>query len=351
MPHTAQPQMMGIGNVILDKQLTLSQADIIKRVVSMGFAENSMNLINNNTANNIAGLFQWQSQSSGGSVANSMASVAALTRVFNGAAAARQVIFHGLASKDAAAQQFTQSFAESGGTAQLVYHQWEKPAADNNPAPTGQCFCFVNKDNGERTMLTNLGSNIFFHLKALDQIALAKSTMIFLEGYLFDSQESKDAFTQLVRQKNNGQKICLTLSDQFCVTRHGADFLQLINHGIDVVFANEAEIMALFHAPDFNQALAQAAQLAPLVVVTRSEKGVVLCGRNQPSLTIAAEPNIKVKDTTGAGDQLAAGVIYGLAEGWPLERSARLGCFLAAQIITRWGARLPIDHNMLSSFR
>ncbi|MDI9313627.1 MAG: adenosine kinase [Hydrotalea sp.] len=328
---------IGIGNVVIDRLITLPQAEIL----ALGYPEKSMSLIDDKTADEIARKFVWRNNMAGGSVGNSLATIAALTRVFVDANAARQVQFHGVATDDAGATTFEQSFGETGG--QAILHKIKQ-------SHTGQCFCFVDDDHGDRTMLANLGSNLFFHHDKLQAETLATSRLIFLEGYIFDSQDSKAAFEKIVTSKPRGQQIALTLSDHFCVMRHGADFLALIKQGVDIVFANEAEILALTKTSDFNTAISVATKLAPIIVITRSEKGVVVLQQGKDMLVVPGEKNIKVLDATGAGDQLAGGFLFGLLQHWPMEKSASLGCHLAAAIIQRWGARLPIDRTLLADY-
>ncbi|MGI9461446.1 MAG: adenosine kinase [Alphaproteobacteria bacterium] len=329
--------MIGIGNVVIDRSATLSR-DVI---LALGYPEKATSLIDDDVAVMISQKFSWDNSSAGGSVGNTMATVAALTKIFGGTTVASSIEFHGMASHDHAAMVFEDSFAEHGGKARL--YKIDK-------SHTGQCFCLIDETSGERTMLANLGSNIYFHTKYLDGDYLAKTHLLFLEGYLFDNHDSKTAFTNIVKNKTLEQKIALTLSDHFCVNRHGTDFLALIKQGIDIVFANEAEIIALTNSDDFEAALLVAKDLAPLVIITRSEKGVMILEKEKSPLTISAKKNIKVIDATGAGDQLAGGFLFGYHYGWSHEKSARLGCHLAATIIGQVGARLAIDKNMVSDF-
>ncbi len=332
------PTVVGIGNVVIDRSFTLKRDAIL----ALGYPEKTMSLIDDATADKISKQFAWQESTAGGSVGNSLATISALTHLFFGMGQAATVQFHGVASEDEGANIFEKSFASNGGRA--VLHKI-------NESHTGQCFCLIDEQGGDRTMLANLGSNLRFHLSLLDEANIAKSQLVFLEGYIFDSPDSKSAFNAIVKNKKAAQqRIALTLSDHFCVLRHGADFLTLIKQGVDIVFANEAEILSLTKTDDIDKAITAAKDLAPLVLITRAEKGVVILQKGKSPLTIAGEKNIKVLDATGAGDQLAGGFLFGLMSEWPLDVAAQLGCHLAASIIQQWGARLDITPPLIRDF-
>jgi sugar/nucleoside kinase (ribokinase family) len=173
----------------------------------------------------------------------------------------------------------------------------------------------------------------------VDAAVVAASKITYLEGYLFDRPEAKAAFRQAAKfAKSANRKVALTLSDSFCVERHRAEFLDLIRGDVDMLFANEAEIMALYRVDNFDDAARQARNDCELAVLTRSGKGsLVLSG--DKAVTIAPEPVARVVDTTGAGDLYAAGFLFGYSADRSLEDCGRLGSLAAAEIISHIGAR------------
>jgi sugar/nucleoside kinase (ribokinase family) len=174
---------------------------------------------------------------------------------------------------------------------------------------------------------------------------------VFLEGYLFDAPEAKAAFVKAAQIAHDaGRKVALTLSDLFCVDRHKEAFRDLVANHVDILFANEAEIIALYDAADFDAALALAMADCEFVALTRSEKGSVLA-RNGEVVTVPADPIDKVVDTTGAGDLYAAGVLFGVATGRDLETCGRLGSLAAGEIISHYGARPEVSLAQLLSQR
>jgi sugar/nucleoside kinase (ribokinase family) len=185
----------------------------------------------------------------------------------------------------------------------------------------------------------------------LDPAKLASAQIVFLEGYLFDAEEAKAAFVKASEIAHTaGNKVALTLSDLFCVDRHKAAFRHLVANHVDILFANEAEIIALYDAPDFDTALAAARKDCDLVALTRSEKGSVLA-RGDEVVTVAADPVAQVVDTTGAGDLYAAGVLYGLASGRELEACGKLGSLAAGEVISHYGARPLVSLADLAAAR
>jgi sugar/nucleoside kinase (ribokinase family) len=269
---------------------------------------------------------------SGGSCANTCAGLASL----GGA-----VGFMGRLGQDQFAEVFEHDIQSIGVTFQRT-----SPAATSQP--TGRCLILVTPD-GERTMNTNLGAAAEFSTDALDLPMIASAQILYLEGYLFDPAPARAAFHQAAAHaRHNGTKVALTLSDPFCVNRHRADFLTFISSGIDVLFANEKELLALYETQSLDEALDRLRKAVPLAAVTRSEKGsVVLNGTG--ALTVAAEPVTQVVDATGAGDLYAAGFLFGLARGLGLELCGRLGSLCAAEIISHVGPRPQISLLLLAN--
>jgi sugar/nucleoside kinase (ribokinase family) len=188
-------------------------------------------------------------------------------------------------------------------------------------------------------MSTFLGCSSMFSPADLDPDVIRAAAITFMEGYLFDREDAKRAFVQAAEiARAAGRKTAITLSDTFCVDRHRDSFLHLITHHMDIVFANEAELLALFQETDFERALGQLRGRAEVAAVTRSEKGSILL-RGDDTVVVTAAPAPTVIDTTGAGDLYAAGVLTGLARGQDLGDCGRLGSIAAAEVISHVGPR------------
>jgi sugar/nucleoside kinase (ribokinase family) len=188
-------------------------------------------------------------------------------------------------------------------------------------------------------MNTYLGISTDLDHGEVDPKLIEASQIVYLEGYLFDQPQAKAAFRQAVAIASKaGRKVALTLSDGFCVDRHRAEFLDLIQSGVGILFANESEITSLYETRSFDEAAARAAADTPLAVLTRSAKGSLIIDSGT-SYEIPVDPVAKVVDTTGAGDLYAAGFLYGLTSGHDLATAGRLGSLAAAEIISHVGAR------------
>jgi adenosine kinase len=193
-------------------------------------------------------------------------------------------------------------------------------------------------------MNTYLGAAQDLTVADIDASEIAAARVIYLEGYLWDPKNAKDAFvkaSQIAHQ--SGREVALTLSDAFCVDRYRAEFLELMRGGtVDVVFANEAELHSLYQTSDFDGALGQLRKDAKLGVVTRSEKGCVVASR-EGVVAVPAFPVETIIDTTGAGDLFAAGFLFGLVRGAGHENAGRLGALAAAEVIQHIGARPQVS--------
>jgi adenosine kinase len=212
-----------------------------------------------------------------------------------------------------------------------------KPAADG-PA-TACCYVLVTPD-GERTMNTYLGAAQNLHPRDIDPDMIGAAAITYLEGYLWDPKDAKDAFVKAAEAAHKaGRRVALTLSDAFCVDRYRAEFLNLVRNGtVDILFANESELKSLYETSDFDSAAAALRKDAKLAAVTRSEKGCVVLTRDK-AVSVPAFPIEKLVDTTGAGDLFAAGFLYGLARGADHETCGRFGGLAAAEVIQHMGAR------------
>jgi sugar/nucleoside kinase (ribokinase family) len=214
---------------------------------------------------------------------------------------------------------------------------YDTPRAISGPA-TGRCLILVTPD-AQRTMSTFLGASSRLGPADVDPSLVSRAKILYLEGYLFDPPEAQAAFRAAAAIAHGaGRKVALTLSDPFCVDRHRAAFLDLVQHHVDILFANEAEIRALYQVADFDAALRHVRGHCEIAALTRSAQGSVLVsdGRVHP---VEAHPVNPVVDTTGAGDLYAAGVLYGVSRGLDLPACGTLGSLAAAEVIGHVGAR------------
>jgi len=309
--------VVALGNAIVDVIGRCSDAFLQKH----GAAKGSMRLVD---AATIATLYKEMGPAveiSGGSAANTMVGVAS----FGGRAG-----FIGKVADDEFGRIFGHDIAAAGVTFAT------KPAKGG--APTARSLILVTPD-GERTMNTFLGVSPELNHGEVDADLVKGAAIVYLEGYLFDQPAAKAAFRQaatLARQA--GRKVALTLSDGFCVDRHRAEFLDLIRKEVDILFANEAEITSLYQTKVFDDAARSARADVGIAVLTRSAKGSLILSGDK-AVTVTPEPVAKVVDTTGAGDLYAAGFLYGLSQGKPLDQCGRLGSIAAAEIISHIGAR------------
>jgi sugar/nucleoside kinase (ribokinase family) len=319
--------VVAIGNAIVD---VLSQADDAF-ITEQGMAKGSMQLVFSPAeADALYAKMGPGIEASGGSAANTVAAIAAL---------GGRTGFIGQVANDQLGEVFAHDIRASGVA-------FTTEARDGEPT-TARCLIFVTPD-GQRTMNTFLGASQFLPESALDRDLIASGAILYLEGYLWDPEEPRRAMRAAIEvARKAGRKVAFTLSDVFCISRHGPDFRDLMARGLlDIMFANESEILALMEVEDFEEAVAAAAAQVPLLVVTRSEKGAIAVSGSQRA-SVGAEPIEKVVDTTGAGDLFAAGFLSGQAQGKSLEQSLRLGAICAAEIISHYGARPMCDMKAL----
>lgn len=308
----------GIGNAIVDYLLQADDVFLSRHDMHKG----AMSLIDADTATSLTAAMAGGLTASGGSVANSCAVAAAL---------GARVAFLGKVADDEMGQVFREEIANAG------VHYATKPLIA--PIPTARCLIIVTPD-GQRTMNTYLGAGGEFSLQDLDGAVIAGSAVTYLEGYLFDPPAAQSAFAEAARlARAAGRQTALSLSDAFCVDRHRDGFRRLIASGIDILFANEAEVCSLYQCNDFADAADAAAKDVPLAVLTQSEKGAVIL-QGGKMVEIAAVP-VEVVDTTGAGDAYAAGFLAAYTRNAGLEAAGVLGAKAAALAISRIGARPP----------
>ncbi|MDP1616187.1 adenosine kinase [Phenylobacterium sp.] len=272
-------------------------------------------------------------ETSGGSAGNTVAGVAS----FGGRAA-----YLGKVAKDQLGDVFAHDMRAQGVRFDVT------PLAAG-PA-TARCLINVTPD-GQRTMCTYLGASTELTADDVDPAIIEASKIVYLEGYLFDPHEARRAFAKAAGlARANGRKIALTLSDAFVVERHRGALMEFIDTQVDIVFANEAEVCALFETPDFDAAVSALAARTAMAAVTRSEKGsVIAAGEARHEIWAAAVD--KVVDTTGAGDQYAAGFLYGLAHDRSLPVCGQLGALAAAEVISHYGPRPQVSLKDLAASR
>lgn len=315
----ARFDVLAVGNAIVD---VLSPASD-EFLAAEGIAKNAMTLIDEDRARTLYARMQPGKEASGGSAANTVAGVASL----GGKAA-----YIGKVASDQLGEIFTHDIRTIGV-------HFDTPALQEGPA-SGRCLINVTPD-AARSMCTFLGAAA---LVTEDDVeagaeALKAAEIIYLEGYLFDREEAKRAYVAAAEMAAAAnRRTALTLSDVFCVDRHRASFRHLVANHIDILLANEAELLALYETEDFDTALNAVRQDVAIAAVTRSEKGAVIVA-GEETVTVAAEPVSQLVDTTGAGDLFAAGFLLGIAQGRPLAEAGKMGAISAAEIISHYGAR------------
>lgn len=309
--------VLGIGNAIVD---ILSFADD-KFLQENGFAKGSMTLVDENVAKEFYAKLGQTTECSGGSVANSLAGLASL---------GAKTAFIGKVKNDQLGAIFTHDLHAVG-----VYFD-SKPAT-TGPA-TAHCMICVTPD-AQRTMVTYLGACGSVSEADKDEALIQRSNILYIEGYLWDAEAAKAAIrSSIASAKKYDKRVAFTLSDTFCVDRHRKEFLQLIENDIDILFANEAEIKALYETDDFDAAISKIRGKVAVAAITRSEKGSIVVTREKVE-TAPTQPVHNLVDTTGAGDLYASGFLFGMSRGWDLLNCAQLGNKCAGQIITQLGAR------------
>jgi sugar/nucleoside kinase (ribokinase family) len=315
---TIQFDVCGVGNAIVDVISPATDAFLAEHNITKG----AMTLIFDEPA--VETLYAKMApgrEISGGSAANTLAGIAS----FGGRGA-----YIGKVSSDQLGGVFRHDLNAGGVSYDTQPHV-------GGPS-TARCLINVTPD-GQRSMSTFLGCSPLLTADDLDEAKITSAGIVFLEGYLFDAPEAKAAFVKASELAHAAdRRVALTLSDIFCVERHKPAFRHLIAGHIDILFGNEAEILALYDTDDFDTALAAARKDCQFVALTRSEQGSVLAHGDEV-VAVPADPDVKVVDTTGAGDLYAAGVLFGVATGRDLTTCGRLGSLAAGEIISHFGAR------------
>ena len=309
--------ILGIGNAIVDVLTNAGEDFLADRKLDKG----SMRIIDSEEAETLYADMGSGVEASGGSAGNTIAGVSSL---------GSRGAFIGKVHQDQLGEIFAHDIRALGV-------HFETTMATSGP-PTARCLILVTPD-AQRTMNTYLGACVTLTERDVDEELVRASAITYLEGYLWDPPEAKAAFRKAMSlAHDSNRQVALTLSDAFCVDRYREEFCNLVADEADILFANEAEIISLYKASSFDEALQQVKASGTLAALTRGERGsVVVSGSDVHE--IACEPVEKVVDTTGAGDQFAAGFLHGLTQRRDLASCGRLGSLAAAEIISHYGAR------------
>jgi sugar/nucleoside kinase (ribokinase family) len=312
--------VVGIGNAIVD---VLSHTED-QFLDDHGLIKGAMQLIDTDQANALYASMQSATEICGGSAANTVAGVAAL----GGKAA-----YIGKVADDALGDTFANDLQDTN-----VLYRTERLS---NSLPTARSMILVTPD-AQRTMNTYLGASNLLTPADVDEDLIARAHFTYLEGYLWDPEDAKEAFRHAMRMAHqHNRKVALTLSDSFCVDRFRNEFKELVKT-VDLLFANEQEICSLYEVDEFDDALQAVRAAGTMAALTRSEKGSLLMDGDEIHM-IDAVAGVKVVDTTGAGDLYAAGVLAGLNQGRGLGECGHMGSIAAAEVISHMGARPVTD--------
>ena len=323
----AELDVVGIGNALVDV-ISHEGDDFVDR---LGVPKGAMTLIDEARATEIYDAMGAAIEISGGSAANTIVGVAAL----GGTAQ-----YLGKVRNDQLGAVFAHDIRATG----VRYEIAPAPAGPS----TGCCLIVVTPD-AQRTMNTYLGASVHLDPSDVDVEAIRSAKVLYLEGYLFDPPEAQEAFRLAATHANDaGRTVALTLSDGFCVDRHRDAFLDMVEHHVDLLFANEAEILSLYQTDSFDEAAERVRHHGAVAALTRSEHGSVIVTEND-TITVPAHPIDELVDTTGAGDLYAAGFLFGYSRGVDLATCGALGSLAAAEVISHIGARPQADLAALAA--
>ncbi|MBV8155729.1 MAG: adenosine kinase [Candidatus Eremiobacteraeota bacterium] len=308
--------VVGIGNAIVDIIAPADEAFLRAH----GMAKGGMMLVDERKAEEIYGQMASAIIASGGSAANTIAGIASL---------GGRTAYIGKVRDDEFGRAFRHDITAVGAL-------FRTPPATTGPS-TAQCLILVTPDS-QRTMNTYLGACANISSDDIDEELIRSAHFTYLEGYLYDDPAAMRAFHSASEIAHAaGRRVALSLSDPFCVERHRGEFLHLVDHHVDVLFGNEAEVTSLFEC-GWDEAIARLRQLTELAAITRGAAGSVVLSKEGP-IEVSPEPVHTIVDTTGAGDLYAAGFLFGLTRGASLRECGRLGSIAAAEIISHYGAR------------
>ncbi len=308
-------KILGIGNAIVDvickvDDSFILQNNLTKSTMKLFFDENEFkNLLTN---------LKIEKTVSGGSVANSIVGLSQL---------GNKVGFIGKVSDD----EFGNNYEEGLKKENVEYFYSKK----KEKLPSGTCLILVTPDS-ERTMCTFLGIAGKINENDVSSDAIKKSEIIFLEGYLWDEGEPKKAFDKAI---NNANKVAMTLSDIFCVERHKEEFLNLVKNKLDIIFANEKEILSLIDGKSIDDAISFSKNLNKNIIITRGAEGAITINKEEV-VEHSAKKNLEIIDLTGAGDSFAAGYLHGVINNLSLKECLVHGTELSSKIIQQFGARI-----------
>lgn len=319
----------GIGNALVD---VIADADD-RFLLANGVQKGGMTLIDAERAAELYGRMGAAIETSGGSCANTIAGLASL----GGRGA-----FFGKVKADQLGDVFAHDITSLGV-------RFPAPVATDGP-PTGRCLILVTPD-AQRSMSTYLGAAQNLTPEDIDADIIKASAVTYMEGYLWDQPGAKEAFLKAARiAREAGRLVALTLSDAFCVDRYRTEFRKLVKDEVDLLFANEAEILSLYQVDLFDDALAQVRRETSYAALTRSQAGAVVVANGDVHV-VDADKVAKVVDTTGAGDLFAAGFLYGLARDRSPVHCARLGAMAAGEVIGHYGPRPQVSLARLAAER
>ena len=311
--------ILGIGNAIVDVICKVDE-DFINQ---NNLTKSTMKLVNEAEFKKLLSTIKIEKTVSGGSVANSIVGLSQL---------GNKVGFIGKISDDSLGVKYEEGLKKEN--VRFFYTKKKELIS------TGTCLILITPDS-ERTMVTFLGTAGKINENDIDINAIKNSEILFLEGYLWDEGEPKKAFEKGI---NNSNKVAMSLSDLFCVERHKPHFLELVKNKLDIIFANEQEIMSLINVKKFDDVINFAREINKLIVVTRGDKGAVAINNNE-IVECEAKKNIQIKDLTGAGDLFAGGFLHGLINNKSTKESLEIGTKMSSKVIQIIGARLN-SHNI-----
>ena len=313
--------VLGVGNALVDV-ITSVDDDFVE---AHDFPRGATTMVDLDRSDAIYADLPPAQEISGGSCANTIAGLASF---------GANVAFIGRVRDDQLGKVYTHDLRSLGV-------HFDVPPAATGP-PTGRSLVMVMPD-AHRTQCTYLGASTFIGPEDVDPEVVARAQVTYLEGYLWDQPPAKEAIRKAATaSRGAGRQVALTLSDPFCVDRHRDEFRDLVADEIDVLFANEAEICSLYEVDDFDAALQQVRRHCRIGALTRGEHGSVVIAGDSVHV-LEAEPVDRLVDTTGAGDQYAAGFLYGLTHGHDLDTCGRLGSMAAAEVISHYGARPAVS--------
>ena len=307
-------KILGIGNAIVDILCKVSDEFLTKNSLT----KSTMKLVDEIEFKKLLSSLKIEETISGGSVANSIVGLSQL---------GNKVGFIGKVSDDVLGQKY-----EDGLNKENVEYLYRKK---KELIPTGSCLILITPDS-ERTMCTFLGTAGKISEDDVNKEHIKNSEIVFLEGYLWDEGDPKKAFDLAITYSN---KVAMSLSDLFCVERHKPYFLELVKNQLDIIFANEQEILSLINARSFNEVISFSKEIKKNIIITRGKKGAVAINLNE-IIECDAIPNLKIKDLTGAGDLFAAGYLHGLINNLSVKESLIKGTELSSKIIQKIGARI-----------